>query len=274
VPHLLPLSPPPVPTTFEFHAAVDPGRARSNNEDSVSVEADISLAVLADGMGGYNAGEVASNMATGFIATELGRWLREASRQASDAEVRRAMDICVDNANRAIFNAANANPPYAGMGTTLVVAVFRDSRLLLGHVGDSRCYRLRGGRLLQLTRDHSLLQEQIDAGLITPEQAAFSANKNLVTRAVGVEDTVLLETHQHEVQPGDVYLMCSDGLSDMLDDTAIAQVLQTHDSLQAGGQALIEAANDAGGKDNISVILVRASGGAVAPARSWWPFRR
>jgi serine/threonine protein phosphatase PrpC len=101
----------------------------------------LALAVLADGMGGYNAGEVASNMATSFIRTELGRWLREAADQASDAEVRRAMDICVDNANRAIFNAANSNPQYAGMGTTLVVAVFRDNRLLVGHVGDSRAYR-------------------------------------------------------------------------------------------------------------------------------------
>jgi PPM family protein phosphatase len=259
---------------IELFAAVDPGRARSNNEDSVAFDPGVCLAVLADGMGGYNAGEVASNMATSFIHTELGRWLREASLQASDAEVRRAMDICVDNANRAIFNAANANPQYAGMGTTLVVAVFRDMRLLVGHVGDSRAYRLRGGRLQQISRDHSLLQEQIDAGLITPEQAAFSANKNLVTRAVGVEDTVLLETHQHEVQPGDLYLMCSDGLSDMLDDTAIAQLLQAHDSLQAAGQALISAANDAGGKDNISVILARASGAAGAAPRSWWPFRR
>lgn len=260
--------------TIELHAAVDPGRARSNNEDSVAVDDAVALAVLADGMGGYNAGEVASNMATSFIRTELGRWLREASSQASDADVRRAMDICVENANRAIFNAANSNPQYAGMGTTLVVGVFRDGRLLLGHVGDSRCYRLRQGRLQQITRDHSLLQEQIDAGLITPEQAAFSANKNLVTRAVGVEDTVLLETHQHEVQPGDMYLMCSDGLSDMVDDTGIAQLLQTHAGLAEGAQALIDAANDAGGKDNISVILVRASGSAGMPARSWWPFRR
>jgi len=264
----------PVPMTIELHAAVDPGRARSNNEDSVATDDGVSLAVLADGMGGYNAGEVASNMATSFIRTELGRWLREASTQASDAEVRRAMDICVDNANRAIFNAANSNPQYAGMGTTLVVAVFRDNRVLLGHVGDSRCYRLREGRLQQITRDHSLLQEQIDAGLITPEQAAFSANKNLVTRAVGVEDTVLLETHQHDVQAGDVFLMCSDGLSDMLDDEGILQVLQAHDSLESGTRALIDAANDAGGKDNISVILGRASGGASAPAKSWWPFRR
>jgi len=260
--------------TIELSAAVDPGRARSNNEDSVATDAQVSLAVLADGMGGYNAGEVASNMATSFIHTELGRWLREASGQASDAEVRRAMDICVENANRAIFNAANSNPQYAGMGTTLVVAVFRDDRLLLGHVGDSRCYRLRSGRLQQITRDHSLLQEQIDAGLITPEQAAFSANKNLVTRAVGVEDTVLLETHQHDVVSGDVFLLCSDGLSDMLDDAGIAQVLQAHESLESGSRALIDAANDAGGKDNISVILVRASGNSGVATRSWWPFRR
>jgi protein phosphatase len=261
--------------TIELHAAVDPGRARSNNEDSVTTDDAVALAVLADGMGGYNAGEVASNMATSFIKSELGRWLREASSQASLAEVRRAMDICVDNANRAIFNAANTNPQYAGMGTTLVLAVFRDNRVLLGHVGDSRCYRLREGKLQQITRDHSLLQEQIDAGLITPEQAAFSANKNLVTRAVGVEDTVLLETRQHDVLDGDLFLMCSDGLSDMLDDTGILQVLQQHDSLESGTRALIDAANDAGGKDNISVILGRATGSASAPAaRSWWPFKR
>ena len=260
--------------TFEFHSATDRGRIRTNNEDSVAVSAPVGLMVLADGMGGYNAGEVASGMATSFIERELGRWLGDAAADIDEREVRRAMDICVDNANRAIFNAANANPQYAGMGTTLVVAVFRDNRLLVGHVGDSRCYRLRGGRLQQITRDHSLLQEQIDAGLITPEQAAFSANKNLVTRAVGVEDTVLLETHQHDVAPGDVYLLCSDGLSDMLDDASIAQLLQSGEPLDATGQSLIDAANDAGGKDNISVILVRASGGASTSGRSWWPFRR
>jgi len=259
---------------FEFFSAVDTGRARSNNEDSVAVDEPAQLAVLADGMGGYNAGEVASGMLTAFIRAELGRWLQEASISATDHEVRRAMDICVDNANRAIFNAANSNPQYAGMGTTLVLAVFRDQRLLVGHVGDSRAYRLRGGRLLQITRDHSLLQEQIDAGLITPEQAAFSANKNLVTRAVGVEDTVILESHVHDIQPGDIYLMCSDGLSDMLDDQTIAQVLQMYDSIEAAGAALIEAANDAGGKDNIAVILVRVQGSATPAPRSWWPFRR
>ena len=259
--------------TLEFFSATDTGRARNNNEDSVAVDDPTSLVVLADGMGGYNAGEVASGMATSFIKSELGRWLSEASESATDTDVRRAMDICVDNANRAIFNAANSNPQYAGMGTTLVVGVFREARLLMGHVGDSRAYRLRAGRLSQITHDHSLLQEQIDSGLITAEQAAFSSNKNLVTRAVGVEDTVLLETHLHDVLPGDTYLLCSDGLSDMLDDESIAQLLMGAETLPEAAGALIDAANDAGGKDNISVVLARVRG-PTGTARSWWPFRR
>ena len=258
---------------FEFFSATDTGRARNNNEDSVAVDTGSSLVVLADGMGGYNAGEVASNMATSFILTELGRWLTEASSNATDADVRRAMDICVDNANRAIFNAANSNPQYAGMGTTLVVGVFREGRLLLGHVGDSRGYRMRAGVFTRITHDHSLLQEQIDAGLITEEQAAFSSNKNLVTRAVGVEDTVMLESHQHDLLPGDLVLLCSDGLSDMLDDERIGALLQSCESIETGARTLIAAANEAGGKDNIAVILARVQGSAGA-ARSWWPFKR
>ena len=137
----------------------------------------------------------------------------------------------------------------------------------------SRGYRLRASRLTQITHDHSLLQEQIDSGLITPEQAAFSANKNLVTRAVGVEDTVLLETHLHDVLPGDTYLLCSDGLSDMLDDESISQLLMSAETLPEVASALIDAANEAGGKDNISVVLARVRG-STGPTRSWWPFRR
>jgi protein phosphatase len=265
--------PPATTMQFEFASGSDTGRSRNNNEDSVVIDEAAGLAVLADGMGGYNAGEVASGMATSFIKAELGRWLSEASAQATDTDVRRAMDICVDNANRAIFNAANSNPQYAGMGTTLVVAVFRDARLLMGHIGDSRAYRWRAGELEQITRDHSLLQEQLDAGLLTPEQAAVSNHKNLVTRAVGVEDTVLLETHVHQTLPDDCLLLCSDGLSDMVDDEQIAAVLRAHDSLPEAAQALVDAANEAGGRDNISVILVRAQG-TVQAARAWWPFRR
>lgn len=247
---------------YEFCIRTDPGLARENNEDSVTVDEPTRLGILADGMGGYNAGEVASGMATTFIKSELGRWLAQAGRHANAREVRRAMEICVDNANRSIFNAANSNPQYSGMGTTLVVGVFQDGRLMLGHIGDSRCYRLRNGVLEQITKDHSLLQEQMDAGLITPEQAATSTNKNLVTRALGVEDAVLLEVNEHKVEPGDLFLMCSDGLSDMLDDEAIARLLLAEGGLEQKTVQLIDAANANGGRDNISVLLAQASSGS------------
>src|SRR3954465_10761293 len=243
---------------YEFCAHTDPGLARENNEDSIAIDEPTRLAVLADGMGGCSAGEGASGMATAFIKSELSRWLSQAGRHANAREVRRAMEICVDNANRSIFNAANSNPQYSGMGTTLVLGVFQDGRLLLGHIGDSRCYRLRGTELAQITKDHSLLQEQMDAGLITPEQAAVSTNKNLVTRALGVEDAVMLEVNEHRVEPGDIYLMCSDGLSDMVDDAGIAQILQGDGSLDDKAVRLIDAANANGGRDNISVLLAQA----------------
>ncbi|MFM2342345.1 MAG: hypothetical protein RLZZ592_1998 [Pseudomonadota bacterium] len=260
--------------TLEFHSATDRGRIRSNNEDSIAVAESVGLMVLADGMGGYNAGEVASGMATSFIERELSQWLQKMPPDTDDLEVRRAMDICVDNANRAIFEASHAHAQYAGMGTTLVMGVFRGGRLLVGHIGDSRAYRWRDDRLQQLTRDHSLLQEQIDAGLISPEQAAHSHQKNLVTRAMGVEDIVLLETHSHAVHPGDWYLLCSDGLSDMLDDARIAEVLREQaEDVGKAAQALVDAANQAGGRDNIAVILVAAQACPV-PGQPWWPFRR
>jgi PPM family protein phosphatase len=247
---------------YEFCFRTDPGLARENNEDSVAVDEPTRLAILADGMGGYNAGEIASGMATTFIKSELGRWLSQAGRHANAREVRRAMEICVDNANRSIFNAANSNPHYSGMGTTLVLGVFQDGRLMLGHIGDSRCYRLRGTDFTQITKDHSLLQEQMDAGLITPAQAATSSNKNLVTRALGVEDTVMLEVGEHRVDTGDLFLMCSDGLSDMVDDQAIAGILATEASLEEKVGQLIDAANANGGRDNISVLLAQAGEGS------------
>ncbi len=241
---------------YKFCAKTDTGRARSNNEDSVAVEESTRLAVLADGMGGYNAGEVASGMATAFIKLELSRWLNEVGDTARPKEVRRAMEICVDSANLSIFNAANANAHYSGMGTTLVVAVFRDDTLVLGHVGDSRCYRMRAGKLEQISRDHSLLQEQMDAGLVTPEQALYSNIRNLVTRALGVEEVVMLEVNEYPVELGDIYLMCSDGLSDMVQDPAIAKIVRADGSLEHKAQMLIDLANDNGGRDNISVLMV------------------
>lgn len=244
---------------YTFCAQTDPGRTRDNNEDSVAFDAATNLGVLADGMGGYNAGEIASGMATAYIRSELARWLSEASKQANAGEVRRAIEICVGNANHAIYGASCSNSQYAGMGTTLVVGVFQDKRLLLGHVGDSRCYRWRGTTLARITKDHSLLQEQIDAGLLTPEQAATAPNKNLVTRAVGVDDVVLLELNEHQVEPDDIYLMCTDGLSDMMQDSAIAEVLQNGTSLALMAAELVTLANENGGRDNITVLLIEAS---------------
>jgi PPM family protein phosphatase len=243
---------------YEICTETDPGLARDNNEDAVAFDPLTGLCILADGMGGYNAGEIASGMATAFIKSEMSRWLSQAGKNANSKEVKRAMEICVQNANHSIFNAANSNPQYTGMGTTLVVGVFQADRLMLGHIGDSRCYRLRGDVFEQITKDHSLLQEQIDAGLITPEQALTSANKNLVTRALGVEDAVLLDVTEHSVQAGDVYVMCSDGLSDMVRDHAIADVMQGHATLEQKSKLLINAANANGGRDNISVILAHA----------------
>ena len=241
---------------YKFCAKTDTGRSRDNNEDSVAMDEETRLAVLADGMGGYNAGEIASGMATAFIKSEMSRWLTEVGSTARGKEVRRALEICVDSANLSIFNAANSNANYHGMGTTLVVAVFRDDSLVLGHIGDSRCYRFRAGKLEQISRDHSLLQEQIDAGLVTPEQALHSNIKNLVTRALGVEEFVLLEINEYPVELGDVYLMCSDGLSDMVQDAAIAKILNSDGGMEHKVQMLVDAANDNGGRDNISVLTV------------------
>jgi serine/threonine protein phosphatase PrpC len=246
---------------YDYVALTDTGRMRNNNEDALSFDAENGLAILADGMGGYNAGEVASGMAISFITTELGRWLTETGAQTSGKEIRRAMENCVSDANSAIYNAACSNIDFAGMGTTLVVCVFQGARLVLGHIGDSRCYRWRHGTLAQLTRDHSLLQEQLDAGLITPAQAATSPNRNLVTRALGVEDGVMLEVNEHRVEPDDIYLMCSDGLSDMISDAAIASIFADNFPLVTLAANLIDSANTSGGRDNISVLLVNAAPG-------------
>ena len=243
---------------YEICTDTDSGLARDNNEDAVAFDAQTGLCILADGMGGYNAGEVASGMACAFIKSEMSRWLSQAGFHANGNEVKRAMEICVQNANHSIFNAANSNPQYTGMGTTLVVGVFQAERLVVGHIGDSRCYRLRSGEFQQITKDHSLLQEQIDAGLITPEQALTSANKNLVTRALGVEDSVLLDVTEHRVEVGDVYLLCSDGLSDMVRDQPIADIMMGDASLEQKATQLIAAANAGGGRDNISVVITHA----------------
>lgn len=245
--------------TYEFSAQTDKGRVRTNNEDAVAIDRDTQLAILADGMGGYNAGEVASGMATTFVRTEMARWLAQAGAAPQSTDVRRALEICVENANHAILGASLSNPHYASMGTTLVVGIFSGSRLILGHIGDSRCYRLRDGAMRQITRDHSWLQEQVDAGILTAQQAAQSSSRNLVTRALGVEPSVLMEINEFEVAPGDLFLMCSDGLTDMVADDVLAELLRAPLSLGEKTTLLINTANTNGGRDNVSVLLVQAA---------------
>ncbi|SFF03211.1 Stp1/IreP family PP2C-type Ser/Thr phosphatase [Paracidovorax wautersii] len=246
------------PLTYEFCALSDCGRVRGNNEDAVLVMENARIAVLADGMGGYNAGEVASGMAVQSIAADMADWLSRAP-QPGDS-VGRALERSVANANYAILSAALSHPEYSGMGTTLVVGVFLNERLVLGHVGDSRCYRWRNGVLHQLTRDHSWLQEQIDAGLLTPEQAAVSGYRNLVTRALGVDAVVQIEVNEFPVQAGDLFLLCSDGLTDMADDCTLASLMAMPLALPDMATRLVELANLMGGRDNISVVLVAVQG--------------
>jgi protein phosphatase len=243
----------------------DPGRVRDHNEDCIESRPEIGLFVLADGMGGYNAGEVASGMATSLIADGLQEaWKpREVDRMGREEAKSLAEKVIRDQiarANNAIFTTSQNNPECAGMGTTLVVTHFYDNFMAVAHIGDSRLYRLRGDTMEQITRDHSLLQEQLDSGLITPDEAKLSQNKNLVTRALGIDPTVEPEIHVYETQEDDIYLLCSDGLSDMVEDEEIRLTLitlKTNPNLTV--QQLTQAANDNGGRDNISAMLIRVA---------------
>jgi protein phosphatase len=263
-------------SALEIVTKTDPGMVRSNNEDSVMATPVCGIAVLADGMGGYNAGEVASGMATALLGTELEKSFLERSPSSPDVAsggswAHAALTAEIAKTNGAIYQAAQSQPQYAGMGTTLVIGVFHDDKVTVAHIGDSRLYRLRGEEFSQITRDHSLLQEQIDGGIITAEQARHSQNRNLVTRAVGVDPEVQPEIHDYDVRPGDVYLFCSDGLNDMVDDEEIAMTVGALSAnLELCATQLIQMANDNGGRDNVSVILVKIKGEFPA-ARGFWP---
>ncbi len=265
-------------SVLEVATATHPGMVRSHNEDSIAADAATGLAVLADGMGGYNAGEVASGIAVALISSEIKKML--AGTEPHELNGNR-MELLVKEqavkANAAIHQASQSQPQYSGMGTTLVIALWFDNHVCVGHIGDSRLYRLRNDALEQVTRDHSWLQEQIDSGMITKEQARYSPNKNLVTRAVGIDPEVEPEVHIHAVQPDDIYLLCSDGLPDMVTDEEIQLTLSSlKANLPLAAEQLVQQANDNGGRDNVSVILVRvlkdfpARRGWLKKLKSWW----
>jgi len=246
--------------TCEMASRTDPGRVRTANEDAVRFDAGLGLAVLADGMGGYAAGEIASRMAVDEIFDELASALPhlQADPAAPDREgLHEDMRFAARRANSSIIAAARREPDYEGMGSTLVIAVLMNDRVTVAHLGDSRAYRLRAGVLEQLTRDHCWVDEQIAMGALSVDAILDTRYRNIVTRALGIEDEIDLEVHDHEAQVGDIFLLCSDGLSDMLDDAAIATHCATARPLVEIASALIDAANEAGGRDNVSALLIQ-----------------
>jgi PPM family protein phosphatase len=242
----------------------DPGMLRPNNEDRISTTPELGLAVVADGMGGHQAGEVASGMAVDVVTRHLidvfsreTQLVDEEAADPSSAELR-AVGEAIALANTAIFELAQSSPNCSGMGTTVVVTLFHEDKVCIGHVGDSRLYRYRNDTLELITEDHSLVQELVTRGLITPEEARNSVNKNLVTRALGIEPTVESQLTEQTLQDQDIYLLCSDGLNDVLPDDVTAQLLKEHGSdLRAAADRLVAQVNARGGPDNVSVVLVR-----------------
>ena len=251
----------PFQHVLEFCGLSDIGQVRTHNEDAIEICPESSFVVLADGMGGYNAGEVASTITIDVIAKALKSRLHSQWAQVfptSMNTVRRWLSDAVQAANDSVIDAAQLNSEYAGMGTTVVVAYFHQDVLLVAHVGDSRAYRYRADYLTQITHDHSVLQAQIDAGLISEEHAQFSPIKNLITRAVGVQHEMEIDILEHPLQEGDIYLLCSDGLTDMLNHDEIHAIMTEYSSnLEQCCQALVGGANANGGRDNISVVLCR-----------------
>jgi serine/threonine protein phosphatase PrpC len=249
---------------LEISAVTDPGVKRTNNEDSIGTEASLGLAVVADGMGGYEGGEIASALAVETILNELQDRIEQLKKKHADddsieysVESLAVRDV-IKKSNEIIYNAAKNEPQYQGMGTTIVLALFYDNRLTVAHVGDSRLYRLREDRLELITVDHTLMQQLIQRGFYTAQEARESMNKNLVIRALGTDPEVEVDIQEDIALPGDIYLLCSDGLNDMIDDGEIHLTLKRYnDNLDLAASELVKLANKKGGKDNISVILAR-----------------
>jgi len=242
----------------------DAGRVREHNEDTIGTDADIGLVVLADGMGGYKAGEVASGIAVRTVMSLLKDAVEREDLTVRDAATGLSrpgilLRDAIHRANKIIYQTARTQANCEGMGTTVVAGLFFDDKLTIAHVGDSRLYRMRGQDFTQVTQDHSLLQELVARGFYTPEEAQRAASKNYVTRALGVEPTVEVDVTEVPVLKDDLFLLCSDGLSDMVEDDDIQLTISTFGAnLETLAKQLVLLGNDNGGRDNISIVLVRA----------------
>jgi protein phosphatase len=243
---------------LEFSWRTDTGRVRLRNEDAVSVYPDTGLVIVADGIGGAKAGEVASRLA---IQTVNERFHNARPLPADKVEALRRASEAVEAANRVICDTAQTMPRYAGMGTTVVVGYAGLDCLVFAHVGDSRLYRLRGDDLVQLTRDHSLIQEVVDQGFFpTLEDAQrYGIGENILTRGLGTANPVVVDSGDSDLRPGDLYLFCTDGLTGMVTDDGIRGILRAGGDLDGLSRALVDLACEGGGLDNITVALMRVS---------------
>ena len=241
---------------IEFCARTDVGRRRARNEDALEVDAARRWAVLADGMGGYRGGDVASRVAVAAVRQRLQREA-DAGRMEGVGDVSSSLAAAVRDANVEIHREARARPQLAGMGSTVVIATFLAGHVVSAHVGDSRLYRLHDGLFEQLTRDHTMLQELVDGGIMSAEDASRAGFKGMLTRGLGMPGAVEPDLGVHVAHGGDVFLLCSDGLTDMARDDEIVDALDPAGSLAASADRLVELANANGGRDNVSVILAR-----------------
>jgi protein phosphatase len=233
----------------ETAALSHPGRRRRHNEDSYVVQPP--LFAVADGMGGAKAGEVASGLAAAAV--------QESGSDGQSGEARVA--ALIEEANRRVFRRASEDREASGMGTTMTVALVEDDRIAIGHVGDSRAYLIRSGRLEQLTDDHSLVAELVRSGKLTPEEAESHPQRSVITRALGTEADVDVDTFSVDAAPGDLFLLCSDGLTTMVDDRTILDAVEQHRGrLKDAAKALVGAANRGGGEDNITVVFFEVAG--------------
>lgn len=254
----------------------DVGQVRPHNEDYVSWEEDMGLIVLADGMGGAKAGEVASELAVKTMMDDVKPRLADVKTDLTEVdeaegytEASKIIGAALNMANKTVFQVAKSQPQYSGMGTTVVGVIFYDNAMSIAYVGDSRLYRLRKGNLAQITDDHTMVNELVRRGFYTLEQARTAVNKNVLTRAVGVGDEVEIDVLEEATSVDDIYLFCSDGLSDMVDDEQIAKILgDGSGDLNELNAALVAAANENGGKDNVSVILAKVI--KPYPAKRGW----
>ncbi len=256
---------------IEVIGVTDVGNVRQFNEDSIAIDARNGIMALADGMGGHRAGEVASRLATDIILAGLKSRVAEFRAGARQPSPVLAVSESINRANKAVFDAAQTRPTYHGMGTTLALVLFYDDSVALGHIGDSRIYRLRDEVLQLLTRDDSLLRDQVELGLISAADASESHNRSLVTRALGVEQSVSAHLRQEDASPGDIFLLCSDGLNDLVDDADIELIVSSLKSnLPLAALHLVQTAKDNGGYDNVSVILARVLKPFTAAGHNRW----